>query len=177
MPRGIAILIRIVAAIAPLTTLAHAQQGPIDPNWVYVTPVHWKQAPKGFHQSDASARVVVLYPEGEYFDAGLVLIKRNNSIQFSNGDGHLYRTGTWSRTDDRAIRIHSRVVYRDVSIIGQSLPEPFSTDTCALEGTSSTHLAATIHCHSLIINPAKLTLNLADLQTLAAEAFRAAPLQ
>ena len=162
---------------ASMLAIAHAQQGPIDPNWVYATPIHWKSAPKEFHESYGSARIVVLYPEGEYFDAGLVLIKQDKSIQFSNGDGHLYRTGTWSRTDDRAIRIHSRVVYRDVSIIGQSLPEPFSSDTCALEGASNTHLAGTIHCHGVIMSPARLSLNLADLQTLAAEAFRAAPLR
>jgi hypothetical protein len=147
----------------------------IEPAWVYSTPLHWKHAPRGSDESFGSVRVVVLYPDGQYFDAGLVLIRQNQSIQYSNGDGHLYRTGTWSRTDEHVIRIRSRVVYRDVQIVrsdGSPMPEPTDTDTCALEGRSATHLAAVIHCKRLILKPAKLNLDLSELQRMSVEASR-----
>ena len=154
---------------------ARAQQGPIEPTWIYTTPLHWKHAPRGFNLSSSSARIVVLYPEGQYFDAGLVLIKTDKRIAFSAGDGHVLRTGTWSRTDEHVIRIKSRVVLRDVEIVGQSLPGPITIDTCGLEGEFPTHLAKTIHCKQLILQPSRLNLDLPELQRMAAQAFAGTP--
>jgi hypothetical protein len=136
---------------------AAAQQGPIDPNWVYITPVKWVRPRADLHAPWAAVRVVVLYPEGRYAEVGGVLIRaeKDKPVGFSAGDGLVIRSGTWSRTDDRVIRIHAEDVYRDVPLIRAP---------CGLEGQSKTHLAQTIHCHRLIVSP--LTLNL-DLDALA----------
>ncbi len=147
---------------------AHAQQGPIEATWVYTTQLHWKHAPRQAEVpvSTSSALVVILYPEGRYFEMGVVLIKqdRDQTITFSAGDGHVIRTGTWSRTDEDRIRIQSHVVLRDVA---RNPPHEASVDTCALEGASRTHLANVLHCHRAILGPAKANLDLAELQHMA----------
>ena len=165
---------------------------PIDPHWVYLAPVHWKHAPRGIAESWSFSDVAILYPEGQYLEisAGLVRRDKDRLVGVSNGDGLLLRTGTWARTDDRVIRIHSREVFWSTETVSkyrcdksqnckfeEPHPGPFDTETCALEGRSSTHLAATVHCKRLVIAQAKLDLDLVQLQSLAAEAFRAAPLR
>jgi hypothetical protein len=101
------------------TIAAHAQQGPIEPTWIYTTPLHWKHAPRGINESWSFAQLVVLYPEGQYLEVRADLIKRDKDqfVTFSVGDGQLYRAGTWERTDDRVIRIHSRDVWKDNFIL------------------------------------------------------------
>ena len=161
----------------------------IEPTWIYTTPLRWKHAPSGIHQSDSFATVVVLYPEGQYLEVHADLIKRDKDqfVSFSAGDGQLWRAGTWERTDDRAIRIHSREVFWDTETVSkykcdptlpdrpctfeEQTPGPILIDTCGLEGESSTHLAKTIHCKQLILQPSRLNLDLPELQRMAAQAF------
>lgn len=170
-----------------------AQQGPIEPTWIYTTPLHWKHAPKDIPESDSFASVIVLYPEGQYLEVRADLIKRDKDqfVSFSVGDGQLYRAGTWERTDDRVIRTHSRDVWKDdkilnvihcdpghqncVTIEQHPIPGPITIDTCGLEGESPTHLAKTIHCKQLILQPSRLNLDLPELQRMAADAFAATP--
>jgi hypothetical protein len=181
--------------LALLTTGVQAQRGPIDPAWVYTTPLNWKHAPAGIDESFTFAKVVVLYPEGEFLEisAGLIRRDKDRLVTVSNGDGLLLSTGTWSRTDEQVVRIHSREVMWSTENVSKHIchqtpagihcdfeephPEPFTTETCALEHRSPTHLAATIHCKSLTLHPVRLNLDPASLQQLAAEAFRAAALQ
>jgi hypothetical protein len=172
---------------------AKAQQGLIDPNWVYTTPLHWKHAPRGIDESATFGALVVLYPDGQYLEirAGLIRRDKDKSISVSAGDGLVLSTGDWSRTDEQAIRIHTRDVMWSTETVSKHKcqktpdgprcefegphPEPFTTDTCALAGHSATHLAATILCHRLILTPARLNLDLPGLQSLAHEAFSATP--
>ena len=172
---------------------ARAQQGPIEPTWIYTTPLHWKHAPRGINESWSFAQAVVLYPEGQYLEIRADLIKRDRDqfVSFSVGDGQLYRAGTWGRTDDHVIRIHSRDVWKEdkilnmvhcdpdhkncVTIEQHPIPGPITIDTCGLEGDSPTHLAKTIHCKQLILQPSRLNLDLPELQHMAADAFRATP--
>ena len=169
--RGLLTLLLCASAV-------QAQQGPIDPTWVYVTPLRWTSPPKDLHPPYASARIVILYPEGQYAELGAVLIRLDNSkrVTFKIDDGLVIRHGTWARTDDRAVRIHGQDVYRDVPIVypsgcGGSTKDcdthtgSATDDNCALEGSSKTHLAQTIHCRRLSVSP--LALNL-DLEQLAA---------
>jgi len=153
---------------------AEAQQGSIDPNWVYITAVRWVKPAKDLHAPWASARIVVLYPEGGYAEVGAVLVQgeKDKPIGLSAGDGLVIRQGTWSRTDDRVIRIHAQDVYRDAPLIhapcgaGQkncAALDYAEDDTCGLEGTSKTHLAQTIHCHRLVVSPLRLNLDLSEL--------------
>ena len=142
----------------------------IEPTWIYITPLHWKHAPRGFHLSSTPANIVVLYPEGQYFEVETALIKNDKGVFLVQGGTRLLQTGNWSRTDDRVIRIQSRVVFRNPPIAGQSLPEPLATETCGLEGKSPTHLAQTIHCPRLIFKPSHLDLDLSGLQRMAADA-------
>ena len=161
----------------------------IKPTWIYTTPLHWKHAPRGIDESWSFARVTVLYPEGQYLEIHADLIKRDKDhfVTFSVGDGQLYRAGTWERTDDQVIRIHSRDVFWDTETVSKykcdsNLPDqpcsfeephpgPISIDTCGLEGQSPTHLAKTIHCHHMILTPSRLNLDLPELQRMAEHAF------
>lgn len=194
VPSRVILITRMLLSFMPLGMLAisHAQQGPIDPNWVYITPVHWKHAPRGINESWSFADVAILYPEGQYLEISAALIKRDKdkSVGVSNGDGLLLRTGTWSRTDEQVIRIHSREVFWSTETVSkykcdqsknckfeEPHPEPFSMDTCGFEGRSPTHLAQAIRCKRIALTPARLNLDLIQLQTLATEAFHAAPLQ
>lgn len=166
---------------------------PIEPTWIYTTPLHWKHAPKGIESSETFATVVVLYPEGQYLEIDGALIKndKNPTTGFSQGDGLLYRAGTWERTDDKVIRIHWRDVFWSTETVSkykcdpnsprqpcqfeEPHPGPIKIDTCGLEGQSPTHLAKTIHCKQLILQPSRLKLDLPELQRMAAHAFRATP--
>ncbi len=155
------------------------QEGPIDPTWVYVSAVKWVHAPKEIHVRAGFAVVSVLFPEGRYVEVSASLIQHDKTkrVTFSQGDGTLIRGGTWSRTDDNRIRIHSRNVLRDNFVLlppycGKAIcepddPGPFSEDNCALEGKSKTHLAAVIHCRRLSFSPLTLNLDLEELRTYA----------
>jgi hypothetical protein len=168
---------RLVALPVLLCAIgAHAQVGAIDPTWVYVSPIKWQHAPRGIHERTGAATVAVLFPEGRYAEVSANLVQNDATrfTTFSDGEGTLIRVGTWSRTDDHAIRIHSRNVFRDDHVFippycgrdhcAPDDPGPYADDNCTLEGSSKTHLAQTIHCRRLMVSP--LTLNL-DLNALA----------
>ena len=165
----------------------------IEPTWIYTTPLHWKHAPRGIESSETFATVVVLYPEGQYLEIDGALIKndKNPITWFSHGDGLLYRAGTWERTDDRVIRTHWGDVYWSTETVSkhhceqtpqgphcefeEPHPGPITTDTCALEGHSPTHLAQRIHCHQIILQPSRLNLDLLELRRMADHAFSVTP--
>jgi hypothetical protein len=188
MPRILSKLACLVVFAAAIQ--AKAQQGTIEPTWIYTTPLHWKHAPRGIESSETFATVVVLYPEGQYLEIDGALIKndKNPTIGFSHGDGLLYRAGTWERTDDHVIRTQSRDVFWSTETVSKSKcdsilpdhpchfeephPGPIIIDTCGLEGQSPTQLAKTIHCKQLILQPSRLKLDLSELQRMAAIAFR-----
>ncbi len=178
--------LRYPSGVSSLRLDRFTQPAPtIDPTWTYTTPLRWKHAPRGIDESWASVQVVVLYPEGEYLEIRGHLIKydKNTSVNFSAGDGQLYRAGTWERTDDQVIRIHSRDTWKDdhilnmvhcdanhqncVTVEQHPIPGPVTVDTCGLEGRSPTYLAKRIHCHQMILQPARLNLDLLELQRMA----------
>ncbi len=153
----------------------------IEPTWVYITPLHWKRAPRGIHERSAPATVIVLFPEGQYFQITSYLIESaDKTVGLSSGDGNLIATGTWARTDEDIIRIHSRDVWWDPETVAhqpeQPHPMPFTIDTCRLEGNAPANLARTIHCQHRSFSPMHLNLSFPDLQHNAATGFAAAPL-
>ena len=89
---------------------------PIDPNWVYITPLHWVHAvpAAGIDERTAYATVFVLYPTGDYAElsSGLIEHGREHAVTFSNFQGLDIRRGTWARTDDNVIRISSREILK-----------------------------------------------------------------
>ncbi len=170
---------------------AAAQAGPIDPNWVYVTPVKWLHAPKGIDERQGFAQVLVLYPEGQFVEvrASLIQMDKTKAVGFSAGDGILLRAGTWSRTDDHVIRIHSRDTVADEHDVGvrrcdvtgktcdyvpRPIPGPWMDETCGLEGPPGTHLAQTIRCKRLIVKPLSLDLKMSELEAYTKDALAAA---
>jgi hypothetical protein len=167
-----------------MTASAAAQQGPIDPAWVYVTRLKWHWAPKGIDSRWTFATIAILYPEGQYVEVSTTLMgyhDKSRPLNFSAGDGNLVRTGTWARTDDNMIRIHSRDVWWDPETVKyqpeQPHPKPFTFETCALEGQSPTHLAKVIHCQRLSLSPLHVALDFTELQQDAAIGLAAAPLR
>jgi hypothetical protein len=170
-------------ALALTPGWAQAPPAAIDATWIYTTALEWHKAPRGIDSRWTFASVAVLYPDGQYVEVDTVLIaRRGKSLPagFSAGDGNLVRGGTWARTDDDVIRIHSREVWWDDHVIKHvprcsdverkhcsvpdPMPGPFETDTCRLEGRSATHLASTIHCSRLSLVPLRIDLDPADLQ-------------
>ena len=176
----LAVLILVQSPCAPSQTAPSFEVGSqtaspaIEPTWIYITPLNWKRAPRGFHVSSSSATIAILYPEGQYFEAATILIKTDKGVSLMEG-ARVLSTGTWSRTDDKAIRIQSRVVFRNPPSESHKLPEPPNTDTCGLEGQSPTHLAQRIHCKAMILSPSHLNLDLTGLQRMATDAFEASP--
>jgi hypothetical protein len=101
----------------------------------------------------------------------LTRIEKDKPLAISAGDGLVVRLGTWSRTDDRVIRIHAEDAYRDAPLLKVPCGEKHcdaqldykEDDTCALEGTSKTHLAQAIHCHRFVVSPLRLDIDLNQL--------------
>ncbi len=169
-----------------MVSAAKPPKGPIESTWIYTTPIHWQHAPHGIHERTASATIVVLYPEGGYLEVASGLIEQSDkSVTFSNGDDFIVRRGTWSRTDENAIRVTARDEFWDDKDLAhlpkaageteEQRPGPHVVDTCALEGTSTIHLAKKIHCHRLILTPAELRIDLSELQRMAAAEFKTNP--
>jgi hypothetical protein len=193
MPRRPAAAVRFLIAIAPVKkfAVAHAQHGPIDPNWVNTTtPLKWQRiagAPKDVKTRTAEATTVILYPEGQYIEIHATLYREGDSpIMIPGNDGLLIRTGTWSRTDDRAIRIQSHEALRDKILLACNSAASASSifchpsteiENCALRGFSTAQLAKAILCKRLVIQPIRLPLNLKSLEARAGEGFNAASSQ
>jgi hypothetical protein len=174
-----------------LAASAAAQTGapppPIDRNWVYQTALHWVHAvpAAGIDERTTYATIMVLYPTGQFAEVSAALLEhgREKSVTLSNQDGLILRAGTWSRTDDRVIRIQARELFRstrspervhcapdgtDCTPVKHPLPGPLVTETCGLAGKSGTHLAAAIQCRRVAVTPLKINLSLGDLQNLVA---------
>jgi hypothetical protein len=169
---------------------------PIDPNWIYTTPIHWQRiggAPGSESERCSSATTAVLYPDGKYVEISSNLLRFGKGPAMIPGnDGLLIRTGTWARTDEDRIRIHAREVMEDkmVRVVhcettpqgrkcpplsDPPLPGPFETVTCALEGRSPTHLAKLIHCPKFSYAPPFIDFDLKSVRDRAAEGFAATP--
>jgi hypothetical protein len=173
------LLALLLQAASPQT---FTPQPAIEPTWVYITPLRWKRAPRGIHERSTRATVIVLYPEVQYFQIASYLIERpDKTVVFSAGDGNLIATGTWARTDEDMIRIHSRDVWWDPETVAhqpeQPHPMPFITDTCRLEGKAPANLATIIHCQHSKFSPMRLNLSFTQLKEEAATGFAAAPLE
>ena len=176
-----------------LAVSARAQTAPIDSNWVYNTPLHWVHAvpAAGIDERTTYATILVLYPTGQFAEVSAALLEhgREKSVTLSNSDGLILRQGTWSRTDERAIRIQARELFRSTrsperihcdpggancTPVKHPLPGPMVTETCALEGHSSSHLANAIRCRRIAAYPLRINLSLADLEGLVAPQNKAA---
>jgi hypothetical protein len=192
MPRRTAAVVRALAAIASLAAfaVARAQQGAIDPNWVYTTaPLKWERmvgAPRDVKTRTAGATTVILYPEGQYVEIHATLWREGDGpIMIPGNDGLLIRTGTWSRTDDHAIRIQSHEVLRDKILLtcdARAASNIFchpstEIENCALHGFSTTQLAKSILCKRLVLQPMRLPLDLKSLEARAGEGFNVPPSQ
>jgi hypothetical protein len=169
----------------------------IEPTWVYSTPIKWERiggAPRNVKERWAGATVVVLYPAGEYVEIVSNLYRSpDGTASIPGNDGLLIRTGTWARTDDDVIRIHSREVLEDKVIRSSkcdktasgvkcsppaalTLPSPFESDTCALQGQSPTHLAGTVFCKRIAVSPVRINFDLTSVEARVREGLAAAPL-
>lgn len=172
-----------------LTSAAIAQTqtppSPISANWVYMTPLHWVHAvpAAGIDERTTYATIMVLYPTGQFAEVSAALLEhgREKSVTLSNSDGVILSAGTWARTDERVLRIQSRELFRsnrsperiqcdpngaNCSPVKHPLPGPLVTETCALAGHSSAHLAHTLQCRRLALGPLHINLSLADLENL-----------
>ena len=158
---------------------------PLDPNWVYVTPIRWVHAipAAGIDERTTYATIMVLYPTGQFAEVSAALLEhgREKSVTLSNSDGLILRAGTWSRTDERVIRIQARELFRSTrspervhcdpdgtncTPVKHPLPGPVVTETCALAGVSHNHLAQHIQCRRLAVAPLRINLSLPDLENL-----------
>jgi len=176
----------IAASLFALSCVrACAQVGSIEATWVYSTPVTWERIGNGWRADErySSTTIVVLYPEGQYLEVSSSLYRIGSEpVSIPGTEGIVIRTGTWSRTDDRAIRIQSREVMRDkilrASNCGKGVacapPEDkVVTENCALEGESKTRLAQVIHCRRISVSPFTLPID-GSLEDRAREGFHAA---
>lgn len=111
---------------------AKGQVRAIHPDWLKVHgPSKWISAPRELHlrQRTGSAELIVLYPDGEFGYLACYLIQTEKGrIVISRGDGLVVGTGHWTRSGD-TLSIDSRIVYRVVTIRGQSIPEPWQTQS------------------------------------------------
>ena len=174
-----------------LTAAANAQTpppSPIDSTWVYTTQLHWVHAvpAPGIDERTTYATILILYPTGQFAEVSAALLEhgREKSVTLSNSDGLILREGTWSRTDDRAIRIQARELFRsnrsperqkcdvngaNCSPVKHPVPGPVLTENCALHGTSHTHLAGEVQCRRIVVSPLHINLSLADLESLVSK--------
>ncbi len=178
----------VLLVLVCLTGSSRAQTPPptpIDPTWVYLTPIHWVHAipAAGIDERTTYATILVLYPTGQFAEVSAALLEhgREKSVTLSNSDGLILRAGTWSRTDAKAIRIQARELFRSTrspervhcdpdgtncTPVKHPLPGPLDSETCALLGTSKTRLAGEIECRRIAVAPLRINLSLADLENI-----------
>ena len=189
VPHPFGFLERVGCLLFLAASLAAAAQTPpptpIDPNWVYLTPIHWVHAipAAGIDERTTYATILVLYPTGQFAEVSAALLEHGSekSVTLSNSDGLILRTGTWSRTDSSAIRIQARELFRSTrspervhcdpdgtncTPVKHPLPGPVVAETCTLAGNSRDHLAQQIQCRRLAAGPLRINLSLADLESL-----------
>ena len=168
---------------------------PIEGNWVYVSGLSWRpvEVPLGSEkQRGTPATIAIFYPDGAYVEVVATLLTpgKHMHVRFSASDGLLMRVGTWSRTDDRVIRIASREVFHDDKIeprVRCSLTAsgkdcvptrpmpagPLVTETCGFVVGDAAHFASEVRCRRYALSPLGIDLSLADLETLAADVMPA----
>jgi len=80
-------------------------QSNIKPEWaVFSSPLKWESPPPELHSNtkSARARILVLFPSGEYGEVYCFLIRQGDgSIAISRGDGEVVGTGTWHQKGSR----------------------------------------------------------------------------
>lgn len=109
---------------------AKGQVREIQPDWLKVHgPSKWIAPPRELHLHEraGSAELIVLYPDGQIGYLTCYLIQTGKGrIVISRGDGLVVGAGHWTRSGNH-LSIDSRIVYRVVTIRGQSIPEPWQT--------------------------------------------------
>lgn len=136
-----------------LTLLLAVQQShvaqKIDIRWVYVSDkLVWESPPKELKKSydEAAAGVTVFYPTGAFALVTCTLFRdrKTRRISICHGCGFSIRTGSWIRNSDNSVTIKSRVVYRNLPIIGRPVPDPEVEERWWLRGRSKNRVAAAV---------------------------------
>jgi len=66
---------------------------------------------------------MVFYPSGDFGYVACYLIRQaDGTVTISRGDGFVVKIGKWKRSDS-TVTITSRVVYREIVVIGRAIPE------------------------------------------------------
>jgi hypothetical protein len=181
------VLLVVALVLLSVGRAALAQELDPDPNRVLVTPLKWEKV-AGAPQNEkvAYGTLTIFYLEGVYAEVTASFIKNGGKqpIELNLNEGFSIRLGTWNRTEDELlIHVQSRVVMRDKMVRElicktpgvdstcqpvpeDSLPGPLKTHTCRLERPSSTHIADTIVCESLVVDHAQKKIDLSDFPSI-----------
>ena len=136
-----------------LTLLLAVQQShvaqKIDIQWVYVSDnLVWESPPKELKKSydEAAASVTVFYPTGAFALVTCTLFRdrKNGRLSICHGCGFSISKGSWTRNADDSVIIKSRVVYRNLPIIGRPVPDPEVEERWRFHGRSKDRVAAVV---------------------------------
>ncbi len=155
--------------------LVVAQPGPatqkIELPWVYVNShLVWESPPrelkKGYMVAD-NARLIVLYPGGEYAQVSGTLFRdrRNGRLSICQGCGFVVYRGTWKLNGEGTATIKSRWVYGGFSREGQKPPGPEIEEHWKLHGRSKVRVATAIETSKSKYIPLSNLTNLSFLST------------
>jgi hypothetical protein len=119
--------IQVLLAFLLTSGSATAQNTHIQPQWVLVgwQPLNWQSPPSGVEPDikTSAADILILNPNGDFAEVYCLLIKqKDGSVLISNGDGEVVAVGHWQR-DRNVVSVTSRVVYRTVRSVGETMPE------------------------------------------------------
>ena len=124
-------------ALAMLVNVAaYGQTDAIAPDWVFIsTPLKWQSPPPNaeLHIRTTPATLLVVYPSGKYAAVSCLLIQqKDGAVTISHGDGYVVRSSTWKMVSDK-LSANASVVFRTVSRIGNTEPEPSQNEQFKIE--------------------------------------------
>jgi hypothetical protein len=138
-----------------LTFLLGAQQSQvrqeIDISWVFVNDkLMWESPPKELKKTYVlaeNAELIVFYPTGDIAMVSCTLFRdrKTRRLSICHGCGFSISKGTWTRNADNSVTIKSRVVYRNLPIIGSPVPDPEIEERWRFHGRFKDRVAAVVH--------------------------------
>jgi len=158
-----------------LILLVAVQSGPsaqkIDLHWVFVnSDLVWESPPKelkkGYTVAE-NARLIVLYPGGEYSKVSGTLFRdaKNGRLSICQACGFVVHKGTWKPNADGSAVIKSRWIYGGLSREEQKPPGPEIEEVWTLRGKSKGRVALTIETSKNKYIPLSNLTNLSFLTT------------
>ena len=143
----------------------------IDLHWVYVnSDLVWESPPKelkkGYTVAE-NARLIVLYPGGEYAQVSGTLFRdrKNGRLSICQACGFVVYKGTWKSNADGSAVIKSRWIYGGFSRERQQPPGPETEENWKLHGRSKGRVALAIETSKSKYIPLSNLTNLSFLST------------